>query len=62
MDIWRRAIELRGQFGEQAATIASKNGERCLNSGDVDGFCDWSRILQAIAELQRPFGTRDSMH
>jgi len=62
MDIWRRAVELRGRFGEEAAVVAGENGERCLDSGDMDGFCNWSRILQAVAELERPFGTRDSMH
>jgi hypothetical protein len=62
MDIWRRAIELRAQFDDEAAIIAAENGERCLDGGDMDGYCDWNRIQRALLEIARTHGAGDSLH
>ena len=61
-DIWRRAVDLRDRFESEAAIIAAENGERCLDSGDMDGYCDWNRIQLAVAELERLSGKGDSVH
>src|SRR3569832_1632888 len=52
-DIWRRAAEMRARFEDEAAILAAENGERCLDQGAVDGFCDWNRIQLAVQELDR---------
>ena len=62
MDIWRRAVELRAQFEDEAVIIATENGERCLDSGDMDGYCDWNRIHRTLLEMERTRGARDSLH
>jgi len=61
-DIWRRAVDLRTRFEGEAAIIATENGERCLDSGDMDGYCDWNRIHRALMELERLSGAGDSRH
>ena len=61
-DIWRRAAEMRARVEGGAANMAVENGERCLDQGDMDGFCDWNRIQLAVQELERLSGPGEARH
>ncbi len=53
IDIFRSAISLIDQHGEDATTHAAMQADAMLAKGDMDGKRAWLRILRAIKELQR---------
>jgi hypothetical protein len=52
-EIFRAAVLLVDQHGEDAALRADQRADELLKEGDVDGNAVWKRILVAIGELQR---------
>jgi hypothetical protein len=53
IDIWRIAVEMRRQFGVDAAVIAATRADALLEQGDIDGFNAWKNIVLRINELER---------
>jgi hypothetical protein len=53
-DIWTSALGMLDSHGTDALEMASCQAEAMIDRGDVAGAELWSRILNAIEELQRP--------
>ncbi len=51
--IFRSAKLLIDKHGGEAAIIAIKRATEMLDSGDVDGYAAWKRIVDAIKDMQR---------
>ena len=61
LDIYRSAMELIEQHGEDASIQAAMRADEMLEVGDLDGQAVWKRILKAIDELlskERPEDTK----
>jgi hypothetical protein len=54
LDIWRAATLLIEQHGENAQLVALERHAMMLVQQDLAGAEVWSRIRQAIKELQAP--------
>ncbi|MEA2779023.1 MAG: hypothetical protein QOK29_567 [Rhodospirillaceae bacterium] len=52
-EIFRAAVSLIDQDGEDAALRAAERADDLFKEGDLDGSALWRRILAAIQELQR---------
>jgi hypothetical protein len=52
-EIFRAAVSLIDQDGEDAALRATERADDLFKEGDLDGSALWRRILAAIQELQR---------
>ncbi len=53
IDIWRSARVLVGQHGPDAPTHAAMRADAMLETGDLEGYAVWRRILRAMEELRR---------
>ncbi len=59
IDIYRSALPLIKQHGEDAPIHAAMRADELLEAGDLAGCAVWKRILRAIEELlskERPAG------
>ncbi len=52
IDIYRAAAILVKRYGEDAPIHAAMRADAMLESGDLDGYAVWRRILRAVEELQ----------
>ncbi len=52
LDIYRTASVLIKQHGEDAPIHAAMRADATLETGDVDGYATWKRILRAVEEMQ----------
>jgi len=52
-DIWRTAREMIEQYGADARTRALQRAEKLLEYGIPEGCEEWTRVAEAIAELER---------
>ncbi len=52
-NIYRSASVLMRQHGEDAPTEAAMRADAMLESGDLDGYAVWRRIVKAVEEIQR---------
>lgn len=52
-DIWRAAHEMIEIYELDAGWQAALRADRLLEQGDVDGFRVWTRIVNAIRDLQQ---------
>ena len=53
IDIFRAAAVLIEQHGDDAQHRAVKRATKMLDTGDVDGYAVWKRIVDAIKDMQR---------
>ncbi len=53
LDIYRSANVLICQHGEEASIFAAMEADTMLESGDLDGYTVWRRIVKAVEEIQR---------
>ncbi len=53
LDIYRSAQALVKQHGEDAPIHAAMKADAMLETGDLDGYAVWKRIVKAVEELQR---------
>ena len=53
-DAWSAAALLIKRFGEAARWQADQRADALVAEGDTEGAAMWSRIVDAIVELQRP--------
>ena len=53
IDIYRAAKLLIDKHGDDAQLRAIKRTIKMLDSGDVDGYAVWKRIVDAIDDMQR---------
>ncbi len=53
LDIFRSAAAFIKQHGDDAQLLAIKKTTKMLDSGDVDGYAVWKRIVDAIKDTQR---------
>ncbi len=53
LDLWRAAQVMVKHYGDGAATEAAMRADEFLDQGNIDGKRIWTRIMQAIEELQR---------
>ncbi len=53
IDIYRAAKLLIDKHGDHAQLRAIKRTTKMLDSGDVDGYAVWKRIVDAIDDMQR---------
>jgi hypothetical protein len=52
LDIYRSANLLVKQHGEDAPIHAAMQADAILETGDLDGYAVWKRILRAVEEMQ----------
>ena len=52
LDIYRSARVLVKQHGPDAPIHAAMRADAMLESGDLDGYAVWKRILRAVEELE----------
>ncbi len=52
-DIWRAANLLIKRYGADAATEAVQRADALSDSGDLNRYAIWKRILEAVSELAR---------
>ena len=52
-DIWRTAKEMIQQYGAEALTRARQRADKLREYGITEGSEEWSRVAEAIAELER---------
>jgi hypothetical protein len=52
-DIWRTAREMIEQYGADARTRALQRAEKLLEYGIPEGCEEWTRVAEAITELER---------
>ena len=52
LDIYRAANLLVKHHGEDASIHAAMRADAMLETGDLDGYAAWRRILRAAEELQ----------
>ncbi len=50
-DIYRAANVIIKQHGEDAPIEAAMRADAMLESGDLDGYAVWKRILRAVGDL-----------
>ncbi len=53
LDIYRSAQVLVKQHGQDASIHAAMRADNLIETGDLDGFSVWKRILRAVEEIQR---------
>ena len=53
LDIFRSAAAFIKQHGYDAQLLAINRTTKMLDSGDVDGYAVWKRIVDAIKDTQR---------
>ena len=53
IDIFRAAAAFIKQHGHDAQHLAIKRTTEMLDTGDVDGYAVWKRIVNAINVMQR---------
>ncbi len=53
IDIYRAAKVLMDRYGHDAPLLSIKRATDMLDSGDVDGYAVWKRIVDAIKEMER---------
>ncbi len=53
LDIYRSANVLISQHGEDAPIEAAMRADAMLESGDLDGYAVWRRIVKAVEEIHR---------
>ncbi len=51
--VFHSAKLLIDKHGDEAAIIAIKRATEMLDSGDVNGYAVWKRIVDAIKDMQR---------
>ncbi len=60
LDIYRSANALVKHHSEDAPIQAAMRADAMLETGDLDGYAVWKRIMRAVEELQhaepRPVG------
>jgi hypothetical protein len=52
-DVWRTAKEMIEQYGGEARERARARAEKLREYGIADGYEEWMRVVDAIAELER---------
>jgi hypothetical protein len=52
LDIYRSAQVLVKHRGQDAPIEAAMRTDAMLETGDMDGYAAWKRILRAVGELQ----------
>ncbi len=52
LDIYRTANVIIKQHGEDAPIDAAMRADAMIETGDLDGYAVWKRILRAVEELQ----------
>ena len=52
LDIYRSAQVLVKQHGDDAPLEAAMRADAMLETGDLNGYATWRRILRAVEELQ----------
>jgi hypothetical protein len=52
-DVWRTAKEMIEQYGGEARERARARAEKLREYGIADGYEEWIRVADAIAELER---------
>ncbi len=52
LDIFRSANALVKRHGQDAPIEAAMRAVAMLETGDLDGYAVWKRILQAVEELR----------
>ena len=52
LDIYRTANLLVNRHGEDAPIEAAMRADAMLETGNLDGYAVWKRILRAVEELQ----------
>lgn len=63
LDISRSASTWLKRYGSEAVFIASRQADKLLDQGDVQGCLAWVRIAKAITELEpKTAGTSDLVH
>ncbi len=53
LNIYRSASVLMRQHGEDAPIETAMRADAMLESGDLDGYAVWRRIVKAVEEIQR---------
>ncbi len=53
LDIYRSANLLVKQHGQDAPIHAAMKADELLETGDLNGYAVWKRILRAVEELRR---------
>ncbi len=53
LDIYRAAYAIVKQRGPDAPILAAMRADAMLETGDLDGYAVWRRILRTVGELQR---------
>ena len=53
IDIFRSAVTLIKQHGDEAPIHAAMKADDMLERGDMDGRSVWLRIVDAIRDMQR---------
>ena len=51
LDIYRTGNLLIQQHGDDAPTEAAMRADELLETGDLDGYAVWRRVLGAVEEL-----------
>jgi len=54
LDIWRSALLLVTQHGDDAVFVACGRIDAMIERGDPAGEGTWKRVLAAVRELRRP--------
>jgi hypothetical protein len=52
-DVWAAATLMVKRYGDDAAIQAAMRADELGKANDIDGQCEWIRILKAIEQLQR---------
>ena len=52
LDIYQSASVIIKQYGKAALGHAAMRADAMLDTGDLDAYAVWKRILRAIEELQ----------
>ena len=53
IDVFRSAVALINQHGDEAPIHAAMKADDMLERGDMDGRAVWLRIVDAIKDMQR---------
>jgi hypothetical protein len=53
IDIWRTAGTIISIWGDEAALVASMRADNFLESGDMEAFLVWRRVIAAVKAVQR---------
>jgi hypothetical protein len=52
-EVWRTAKEMIEQYGGEALERARARAEKLREYGIAEGYEDWTRVADAIVELER---------